>query len=149
MHKLITHVSMYAQTLYTSTNLPACATTPTSMRNLQCQIVYYFYGYFRWLDDVPSRKLGDTVNFVVPTGNFGNSLAGFYAREVRALHATMCTCLCLSSTDRGVVYSSGDAVVVCRGVSPDHRWGRMLAYGCPLVFPVGALMPSWFPALTL
>lgn len=66
---------------------------PTSMRNLQCQIVYYFYGYFRWLDDVPSRKLGDTVNFVVPTGNFGNSLAGFYAREVRALHATMCMSL--------------------------------------------------------
>lgn len=29
-----------------------------------------------------SRALGDSVNFVIPTGNFGNSLAGFYAREM-------------------------------------------------------------------
>lgn len=46
------------------------------------QIVYYFFGYFRWLDDGKTRSYGDEVNFVVPTGNFGNSLAGFYAREM-------------------------------------------------------------------
>ena len=27
-------------------------------------------------------KLGDKVNFVVPTGNFGNILAGYYAEEI-------------------------------------------------------------------
>ncbi|MCL2047774.1 MAG: threonine synthase [Defluviitaleaceae bacterium] len=39
------------------------------------QIVYYFYAYSR---------LGSqgAVNFVVPTGNFGNILAGYYAKKM-------------------------------------------------------------------
>jgi len=52
---------------------------------IMAQIVYYFYAYFRWQDDAASRgeKLDKShVNFVVPTGNFGNALAGFYAREM-------------------------------------------------------------------
>ena len=42
------------------------------------QVAYYFSAY---LDLVASNeiKLGDKVNFVVPTGNFGNILAGYYA----------------------------------------------------------------------
>jgi len=44
----------------------------------------YYWAMFRLSmrrqDD--SRALGDSVNFVIPTGNFGNSLAGFYAREM-------------------------------------------------------------------
>ncbi|GBF34606.1 threonine synthase [Desulfocucumis palustris] len=44
------------------------------------QIVYYFSAY---LDLLKEGKLsgGEPVNFVVPTGNFGNILAGFYASE--------------------------------------------------------------------
>lgn len=43
------------------------------------QIVYYFSAY---ADAVQSGyiKLGDPVNFSVPTGNFGNILAGYYAK---------------------------------------------------------------------
>lgn len=43
------------------------------------QIVYYFSAY---ADMIKSNriKLGEKVNFVVPTGNFGNILAGFYAK---------------------------------------------------------------------
>lgn len=43
------------------------------------QIVYYFSAY---ADLVKAGKitLGDKVNFVVPTGNFGNILAGYYAK---------------------------------------------------------------------
>ena len=45
------------------------------------QIVYYFSSY---LDLVNSGeiKLGDKINFVVPTGNFGDILAGFYAYKM-------------------------------------------------------------------
>lgn len=45
------------------------------------QIVYYFSAY---ADLVKSGTidLGQAINFVVPTGNFGNILAGFYAREM-------------------------------------------------------------------
>lgn len=45
------------------------------------QIVYYFSAYA----DLVSRhavSLGDPVNFCVPTGNFGNILAGYYARNM-------------------------------------------------------------------
>lgn len=43
------------------------------------QIVYYFYSYGQLLaaGDIAA---GDAVNFVVPTGNFGNILAGYYAK---------------------------------------------------------------------
>lgn len=45
------------------------------------QIVYYFSAY---CDMVNSRiiSLGDKVNFCVPTGNFGNILAGYYAKKM-------------------------------------------------------------------
>lgn len=45
------------------------------------QIVYYFEAY---LEAVATGKVkfGDEVNFTVPTGNFGNILAGYYAREM-------------------------------------------------------------------
>jgi threonine synthase len=39
------------------------------------QIVYYFYGYFQ------AKKQGaEKVRFVVPTGNFGNIFAGYFAK---------------------------------------------------------------------
>jgi len=45
------------------------------------QIVYYFYSYFD-LCKKGEIKLNDKVNFVVPTGNFGNILAAFFAKEM-------------------------------------------------------------------
>jgi threonine synthase len=45
------------------------------------QIVYYFWAYLQLLqreEILPDEK----VNFVVPTGNFGNILAGWYARRM-------------------------------------------------------------------
>lgn len=43
------------------------------------QIVYYFYSYMR-IVETGAVKIGDKVNFAVPTGNFGNILAGYYAK---------------------------------------------------------------------
>lgn len=45
------------------------------------QIVYYFSAYADMVKD-GEIKNGDKVNFVVPTGNFGNILAAFYAMEM-------------------------------------------------------------------
>jgi len=42
------------------------------------QIVYYVYGYFN-LVKTNKIKIGDKINIVVPTGNFGNILASYYA----------------------------------------------------------------------
>ncbi|MGN0145419.1 MAG: threonine synthase [Clostridium sp.] len=45
------------------------------------QIVYYFYGYFNLVNQ-GVVKLDDPINVVVPTGNFGNILAGYYAKQM-------------------------------------------------------------------
>ncbi len=45
------------------------------------QVVYYFYSYFKLVED-KTINLGDKVNFCVPTGNFGDILAGYYAKEM-------------------------------------------------------------------
>ncbi|MCX7708606.1 MAG: threonine synthase [Clostridia bacterium] len=45
------------------------------------QIVYYFSAY---ADLIKNKEInsGDKINFVVPTGNFGNILAAYYAKEM-------------------------------------------------------------------
>ena len=41
------------------------------------QAVYYFKGYF-----AVSKRIGEPVNFCVPSGNFGNIFAGHIARQI-------------------------------------------------------------------
>ncbi len=45
------------------------------------QIVYYFSGYCDLVAD-GEIKAGDAINVCVPTGNFGNILAAYYAKEM-------------------------------------------------------------------
>lgn len=45
------------------------------------QIVYYFYTYFRLAAD-GAVAWGEPVDFCVPTGNFGDILAGYYAKRM-------------------------------------------------------------------
>ena len=45
------------------------------------QIVYYFHAYSQLMED-GSLEAGDTMNVVVPTGNFGNILAAYYAKQM-------------------------------------------------------------------
>lgn len=45
------------------------------------QIVYYFSAYADLLS-AGEIKLGDEINVVVPTGNFGNILASYYAKKM-------------------------------------------------------------------
>ncbi len=45
------------------------------------QIVYYVYAYTRLLAEGVIEE-GRTINFVVPTGNFGNILAAYYAKKM-------------------------------------------------------------------
>ncbi len=45
------------------------------------QIVYYIYAYAQ-LVKTGQIAAGDEVNFTVPTGNFGNILAAYYAKQI-------------------------------------------------------------------
>ena len=54
------------------------------------QIVYYFYGYLELLrrDRI---QIGESINIVVPTGNFGNILAAYYAKKMGLpIHKLIC-----------------------------------------------------------
>jgi len=44
------------------------------------QMVYYFHAYSQLIRG--GMTSGDAVNFIVPTGNFGNILAGYYAKKM-------------------------------------------------------------------
>lgn len=45
------------------------------------QVVYYFAAYGQLVEQ-DQIKLGDAINFTVPTGNFGDILAGWYAKKL-------------------------------------------------------------------
>jgi len=45
------------------------------------QIVYYFYAYLNMLGE-GEIKNGEKINIAVPTGNFGDILAAYYAKEM-------------------------------------------------------------------
>lgn len=45
------------------------------------QIVYYFKSYIQLVNS-GKIKNGDKINYCIPTGNFGNILAGFYAKRM-------------------------------------------------------------------
>jgi threonine synthase len=47
------------------------------------QITYYFYSYLRITDNLSATQLKTfKANFAVPTGNFGDILAGYYAKKM-------------------------------------------------------------------
>lgn len=45
------------------------------------QVVYYVYAYAKLVKE-GRIKAGDPINVTVPTGNFGNILAGYYAKQI-------------------------------------------------------------------
>ena len=63
------------------------------------QIVYYVYAYARLLKD-GAIKDGDPINVTVPTGNFGNILAAYYAKNMGVpIHKLIC-----ASNENKVLY---------------------------------------------
>jgi threonine synthase len=63
------------------------------------QVVYYFHGYMELLRK-GQIELGEKINFVVPTGNFGNILAAYYAKKMGLpINKLLC-----ASNDNKVLY---------------------------------------------
>ena len=63
--------------------LPVALSSANSINigRLAPQIMYYFKAY-RDLLDAGKIRMGETVNFSVPTGNFGDILAGYLAKKL-------------------------------------------------------------------
>ena len=73
-------------------NIKVSSANSINIGRLIPQIVYYFYAY-KTLVSNNTIKLKDKVNFVVPTGNFGNILAGYYAKAIGLpINKLICAC---------------------------------------------------------
>jgi threonine synthase len=70
------------------------------------QIVYYVYSYAQLLKEEKITD-GEAINVVVPTGNFGNILAAFYAKNMGLPIAKL---ICASNTNKVLYdfFESGD-----------------------------------------
>ncbi|CAJ1197423.1 threonine synthase [Companilactobacillus nantensis] len=62
-------------------NISLSSANSINIGRLIPQVVYYFDAYFQLVEQ-KQIKLGQKVNFTVPTGNFGDVLAGFYAKQM-------------------------------------------------------------------
>ncbi len=66
---------------FTKSGVLLSSANSINIGRLAPQVVYYFDAY-RQLVQKGALKLGDALDFVVPTGNFGDILAGFYAKRM-------------------------------------------------------------------
>lgn len=64
-----------------NTDLNLSSANSINIARLVPQIVYYYYSYIYLLKNKEIAD-GDKINFSVPTGNFGDIFAGFYAKEM-------------------------------------------------------------------
>lgn len=80
-------------------NISLSSANSINIGRLVPQMVYYFYAYVE-LVKRGKIKMHDKVNFVVPTGNFGNILAGYYAKMI-GLPVNKLVC---ASNDNNVLY---------------------------------------------
>ena len=63
------------------------------------QVVYYVYAYAKLLEN-EEIQAGEEINVTVPTGNFGNILAAYYAKQMGLpVHKLIC-----ASNDNKVLY---------------------------------------------
>ena len=60
--------------------------TPLTGADYLPQIVYYFSAYCDLLKAGTIKEEGDKINVVVPTSNFGNILAAYYAKNGSSIH---------------------------------------------------------------
>ncbi len=66
----------------TNSALHLGAVNSINFARILAQISYYFYSYFALVRTRSGFAMGDKVRFVVPTGNFGDVLAGYFATRM-------------------------------------------------------------------
>ncbi len=78
--KLIKKATTDKEILNGLDNVTISSANSINIGRLIPQVVYYYYAYLQ-LVKRQKVSIGDKVNFCVPTGNFGNILAGYLAKE--------------------------------------------------------------------
>ncbi len=89
--KLAKEVALKNKNISSANSINICRLLP--------QVIYYFYAYFELVRN-NRIKMNDKINFVVPTGNFGNILAGYLTKKM-GLPVNKFVC---ASNDNKVLY---------------------------------------------
>ena len=77
----IRNIELVKKKVLLEKNIRLSSANSINIGRLIPQMVYYFYAYAS-LVKKHVIALGDKIDFVVPTGNFGNILAGYYAKQI-------------------------------------------------------------------
>ena len=77
----VSKIQELQMTTQTGANTQFSSANSMNVGRLVPQVVYYVYAYAQ-LVKAGHIQNGDKVNFTVPTGNFGNILAAYYARQI-------------------------------------------------------------------
>lgn len=67
---------------FTNKCLSICGVNSINVARILAQITYYFASYFSLIRSGIFDPSTDTIRFVVPTGNFGDILAGYFAKRM-------------------------------------------------------------------
>ncbi|MDD4388606.1 MAG: threonine synthase [Bacilli bacterium] len=84
--------AIFADKSFQNQNFELSTANSINIGRILPQIVYYFYAYFE-LINIGAIKSGEKINFVVPTGNFGNIFAGYLAKRMGLpINRLICAC---------------------------------------------------------
>ena len=73
--------ALFADT-FTNKSLSICGVNSINVARILAQITYYFASYFSLIRSGVFDPSTDAIRFVVPTGNFGDILAGYFAKRM-------------------------------------------------------------------
>jgi len=66
----------------TNKTLQICGVNSINVARILAQITYYFASYFSLIRSGTFDPSTDALRFVIPTGNFGDILAGYFAKRM-------------------------------------------------------------------
>ena len=88
--RMVKEATSNKEVLNSLRNVSISSANSINIGRLVPQIVYYYTSYITLVNE-GEIKCGDEVNFVVPTGNFGDILAGYYAKTIGLpVHQLIC-----------------------------------------------------------
>lgn len=100
-----------------STKFSLGAVNSINWARILAQITYYYYSYFSMLRQLKKRPNEVKIRYSVPTGNFGDILAGYYAARMGLPIET----LCVATNENDILDRFFNTGVYSKKPLPEHE----------------------------